>query len=135
MALPKRRVFHVGELGQAALMRLLKMPKRPTAIVANINEVPAVLSVCVALELSVPRDVSIISIGDSEFLTLTTPRITTICGDPESVGERAATLLLDRLNGRANTAPERISVPMQLVVRESTTGPRTAESEALLRRV
>jgi LacI family transcriptional regulator len=127
LAPPKRRVFHVGELGRAGLLRLLKMPQGPTAIVANIDEVPTVLSVCAALELSLPRDLSIVSIGDSDFLTLTTPQVTTVCGDPERVGERASTLLLERLNGRAHAAPERISVPMQLVVRASTAGPRTTD--------
>lgn len=39
------------------------------------------------------------------------------------MGETAAALLLDRIQGRYRGGPRRVRLPTQLVVRESTTAP------------
>ena len=122
-------VFHVGELGRVGLSNLLRRSRRPTAIIANINEVSNVLSAATELQLAIPRDLSVISIGDTDFLTLTTPPITAVCGTPDEVGRRATALLLKRLSQPAVARPERVSIGMEVVLRASTaTVPRAKGS-------
>ena len=111
------------------LSNLLRRSRRPTAIIANINEVSNVLSAATELQLAIPRDLSVISIGDTDFLTLTTPPITAVCGTPDEVGRRATALLLKRLSQPAVARPERVSIGMEVVLRASTaTVPRAKGS-------
>ena len=70
---------------------------------------------------SVPDDVSVVSIGDTDLSQLFSPAITSLTWDLQAVGTALAELLLRRLNPAAG-APleaERIVMTTQLVLRES----------------
>lgn len=68
---------------------------------------------------SVPDDVSVISIGDTDLSQLFSPTITSLNWDLEAVGTAAAQLLLKRLDSEAVVEPERIVITTQMVLRES----------------
>lgn len=68
---------------------------------------------------SVPNDVSVISIGDTDLSRLFSPSITSVSWDLEIVGSVAAQLLLKQLDPKVESEPERILITTQLVLRES----------------
>ena len=49
--------------------------------------------------LRVPQDLAVIGFGDLDFAADTHPSITTVSVDRQVIGQRAATLLADRIEG------------------------------------
>ncbi|GAA3752135.1 LacI family DNA-binding transcriptional regulator [Microbacterium kribbense] len=116
------------EGGFRAATRLLGRPgERPTAIFAASDEM-AIGAILAARELGhrVPADLSIVGVDGhdlGEFF-----RLTTVDQFPAAQGERAATAMLEALNGpvdAARRAPEAAPdpLPFELVVRGSTARP------------
>lgn len=70
----------------------------------------------------VPQDVSVVGFNDSEFAPYTIPALTTVRFPIEAIGERAASYLIERLRGDERI--ENVELPVELVVRDSTTAPR-----------
>jgi len=68
---------------------------------------------------SVPDDVSVVSIGDTDLSQLFSPSITSLTWDLEAVGRAAAQMLLKRLDGAIAYEPEHVVLTTQLVLRES----------------
>jgi len=99
---------------------LMDLPDPPTAIVAlGIHLLPGVLTALRMKGLSVPGDVSLIASNDSELCQLATPAITVIRYDSYALGREAALLLLRRLRGEQPAGAARVSLPTELVMRES----------------
>ena len=104
----------------------LRSSDRPTAIFAA-NDILAlsVLEAAHKLSLSVPEDVSVVGYADLEVARLARPALTTLRQDPRHIGETAAQIMLDRLEGRlTRSSPMSVLDRPTLVVREST-GPCT----------
>lgn len=108
----------------AACTRLLTLPDRPTAIIAPINDLALLMSVARTLDMQVPTDISVISIGDSSLLGISNPGITVVRHDPLEVGRTAARLLLAALEGTEPPAEQKVLFPAELVVRGSCAVPR-----------
>ena len=109
--------------GYHATQAMLAGGSLPTAILAT-NDLVA-MGVIEALKLagvSVPQDVGVI--GYDDLGRDQNPPLTTICSYPEEVGRRAAQILIEQLNGVS--APNRVAVPTQLLVRGSTAPPRSS---------
>lgn len=106
-------------------LALLTEPQPPTAFLCLGTRILAgVLQGIRHAGLSVPDDVSIISVGDTDLSQLFLPAITSLTWDFEAVGTAVAELMLKRLGANADTAePQRIVMVPQLVMRESC-GPR-----------
>ncbi len=69
--------------------------------------------------LRVPDDIGLVGFDDIPFASIANPRLTTIAQPSEEVGRRAFSMLISALkNGEL---PASIMLPVQLVVRESTT--------------
>jgi LacI family transcriptional regulator len=68
---------------------------------------------------TMPEDVSVISIGDTDVSELFSPSITSLTWDLPAVGTAAAELLLNRLDRQAQPQHERLLLTTQLVMRES----------------
>jgi LacI family transcriptional regulator len=68
---------------------------------------------------TVPDDVSVVSIGDTELSQLFSPAITSLTWDLPAVGTATAELLLRRLDASQALEQERILLTTQLVMRES----------------
>lgn len=109
--------------GEAAAGRLLKREPRPTAILAQ-NDDMAVAAIQAArdLGLEVPRDVSVTGFDDSEVSRLAWPRLTTVRQPVFEMARDATERLVRRLDDE-EPSPPRIH-PHQLIVRDSTAAPR-----------
>ena len=108
------------EYGFRETQALLSLPSPPTALIARGNQLLASVLHAVRLKgLDVPRDLSIISSGDTELAQLATPSITIIRWDLGAVGCEAANLMIKLLRGDAPSGKLRVEVRNELVMRES----------------
>lgn len=110
---------------QGDTLALLRGEDRPTAIIALGTRILAgVLRAARDLKLSVPDDLSVLSVGDTDLAAVHTPAITALRWNLEDVGRAAAELLLQRLRGEAGGAPSNALLPVDLVLRESCAPPK-----------
>ena len=72
------------------------------------------------LQRAIPQDLSVASFDDSIIARILDPELTTVAIPARSVGEQALLLLLRVLE--EGHVPTRITVPLELVIRASTTG-------------
>lgn len=108
------------EAGRAATNRLLASPVRPDALFVNNNLLS--LGALLALRdqgLRCPEDVALVGFDDHPWAAVSNPPLTVISQPARQVGQMAARLLFDLLNGRE---PEqlRIILDCELIVRESS---------------
>ena len=68
--------------------------------------------------LKVPNDIAIISIDDIEMASYSRPLLTTIRVPKQEIGRYAVKILVDKIENRSRI-PVRISLPYELVIRES----------------
>jgi len=108
--------------GLNAARRLLAVPVRPTAILAQ-NDDMAVGALMAAREagLSVPDDLSIAGFDDSEFSRMVWPRLTTVRQPVFDMALSAADMLIAQLEGQA-VAREKLHAHA-LIVRDSAGPP------------
>lgn len=108
--------------GAEGLARLLDGPVLPDAI-ACVNDIVAigVLDEMHRRELRVPEDIAIAGFDDVDVAALVSPPLTTVAHQVRDMGRAVARLLLHRLTpeGAAET-PQRVVIPADLVVRDST---------------
>lgn len=106
-------------------LTLLQGSDRPTAVVALGTRILAgVLRAARDLALSVPGDLSVLSVGDTDLAAVHTPAITALRWSLEDVGRAAAELLLQRLRGDIGQAQYRALLPVDLVLRYSCAPPK-----------
>lgn len=72
---------------------------------------------------SVPGDVSVVGFDDIHLASYIRPRLTTVRQDIRRLGTRAAEILIDRLGSGDGQPPIQETLPVRLVVRESTAPP------------
>ncbi|OLF14791.1 LacI family DNA-binding transcriptional regulator [Actinophytocola xanthii] len=123
--LPEQRVVEADwsfESGRAAAHQLLDTDPTVTAVFAH-NDVIAVGALKALHErgLRLPDNCSVVGCDDLSFAEYLVPPLTTVRIPFQETGERAATLLLDRIGGRQIRA--RDLLPVELVVRASTSSP------------
>jgi LacI family transcriptional regulator len=112
------------QAGYHAAYRMLVGPRPPTAIVAGANQMPDVLRAVRSLKLSVPKRLSLLSIGDTDVASLHQPPLTAVRWELRKVGEAAAELLLARFSGTMeDQGPRRLTLPTELVLRASCAPP------------
>lgn len=118
------RVCLIGEISGPLSDQLdlaLNSRPRPTAIFATSNVIAlAVLNEMQKRSLEIPKDMALIAFDDFSAATVVRPSITVIRQPVEELGRRATSMLLARLNGEgASSAPSRVVVQTQMVIRES----------------
>jgi DNA-binding LacI/PurR family transcriptional regulator len=102
---------------------LLQVAPPPTAIVASDDTVAAMaMKTLQQAGLRVPQDVAVIGIDDQHFCTYLNPALTTVRLPVLEAGRRAVEVVLGRITGQRD-APEHITLPCSLVVRESCGAP------------
>jgi LacI family transcriptional regulator len=108
------------EDGYQAALQLLKLPSRPTALIA-INDLLAIGALRAARDsgLHVPTDLSLASYDDILIAKYLVPRLTTVSKDPARLGREGAKLLLARIQ-EPNRPRQRVDIPARLIIREST---------------
>jgi len=112
------------ELGYPVVQQLLQEHgRRFTAIVA-FNDVSAIGAIRALRDanLRVPEDVSVIGFDDISVAAYHTPRLTTIRQPLRDMGETAARVLLQRIQGLKDY-PKTIPVTPELIIRETTASP------------
>lgn len=115
--------FFSRESGYAAMLKLLELAERPTAVFAS-GDLLALGAVMAAKDkgLSVPSDISVIGYDDIELAAYVSPALTTIRQDTERLGTRAAEILLASIDGKGQEK-EALMLPVELVVRNSCAPP------------
>ncbi|HEX7075498.1 MAG TPA: substrate-binding domain-containing protein [Hyphomicrobiaceae bacterium] len=106
--------------------RLLQSEDPPTAIITlGTRMLAGVLKAVAARGLSIPDDMSIVSVGDTDIVRCAAPAITAIKWDLAEQGRDAAGLLIEQLNGVKRAGPVHLSLPTELIIRNSCAAPRS----------
>jgi LacI family transcriptional regulator len=112
------------DFAHADALALLRGTARPTAIIALGTRILAgALRAARDVGLSVPGDLSVLSVGDVDLAAVHTPAITALRWSLDDVGRAAAELLLQRVRGDTAGAQSRALLPVDLVLRESCAPP------------
>ena len=85
-----------------------------------------IMSVARGLGLSVPSDLSVLSVGVSTPINKSSPTITVVRHEPREVRTTAADLLLSMLRGTATAEARRVVFPAELLVHVACAAPRQA---------
>jgi len=105
--------------GEAAALRLLDRPDRPTAVfTANNFMTVGALRAARSLALRIPEDVALVGFDDLDWTTLVQPPVTVVRQPVADLGRVAGERLLRRLDGDAGP-PKRIRLDANLIVRGS----------------
>ena len=111
--------------GRDAMIRILELADRPTAIVvASLNAAVGALHATAELGVRVPEDLSIVSIHDAWMASFTVPALTTVRMPMVAAGNQAADMLLDPLDGAPLEDRVLTSPAPELHVRGSSAAPR-----------
>ncbi len=102
---------------------MLTGANRPTAIIISVNELPGVMQAVKMCDLSVPRDISIASCGDSDLAAMINPAVTCFRWDPARIGQYAAELLIARLHTDRDRPKQRIVLGAEVILRDSCAPP------------
>ena len=102
------------------VQQLLQQNRRFTAII-SFNDIAAIGAIRALRDanLKVPEDVSIVGFDDISVAAYYEPRLTTIRQPLRSMGETAARILLQRIQGFKDY-PEEFAVPPELIIRDTT---------------
>jgi DNA-binding LacI/PurR family transcriptional regulator len=105
--------------GYEAMIKILKAPKKPTAVFA-INDETAIGAMRAIAEkgLNVPNDISVIGFDDIEWASYATPPLTTVKIYKKEMGSNAIKKLIEQVEGRANLSVKS-TMPTELIIRES----------------
>jgi LacI family transcriptional regulator len=115
---------YTADAGERAMAGVLAdAGERPTAVVGG-NDLIALgaLRAVRAAGLSCPEDVSLTGFNDMPFLDELRPALTSVRVPTHELGVEAARLLLEQIEG-APAVAKTISLPLRLVVRDSTAPP------------
>ncbi|HQV28558.1 MAG TPA: LacI family DNA-binding transcriptional regulator [Thermoflexales bacterium] len=120
--------------GQAASRALAAAAPRPTAVVCG-NDLIAIGLMAGLRDagVDVPGDLSVIGIDDIDAAAMTFPPLTSVSKDKTLLGARAATLLIDRIEGKLPDAPARERLDTTLIERSSVAPPRANERRVIAR--
>jgi LacI family transcriptional regulator len=116
------RAAYTYRSGLVAAERLLSLPNPPTAIFAS-NDDMAAATVAIAHRrgIEVPRDLSVCGFDDTALATTIWPALTSVRLPTAEITRSALELLLRRLSGSRENAPnEQIVLPHTIVRRQST---------------
>jgi LacI family transcriptional regulator len=110
--------------GYEAMRGLLAQDEPPTAVlVANITSALGALAAARASGVSVPGDLSVLSVHDSELAAFASPPLTVVSMPLYELGKRAVQLLM----GSPEEAQyEVVATPVTLLERESTAPPKAS---------
>jgi LacI family transcriptional regulator len=117
------------ESGERAMNDLLKRKTGATALfVCNGVMTAGALNAVEEAGMQCPRDISIATFDDLSLDHSAHPHLTVVVQPSYDMGARAATLLLDRIEGRITGDPIIVRVVPTLITRESTAPPQVTGS-------
>jgi LacI family transcriptional regulator len=108
------------ESGTEAMNELLRLDTPPEAIVA-VSDTLALGAIQAAREtgLRVPDDIALVSFDDPYFAPFLEPRLTALRREEHTLGDVAASLLLEAMRNGANRRSVEVRVPVELTLRRS----------------
>jgi len=113
------------ESGERLMRGLLSRKARATAVfVCNGVMAAGALKAAEEAGIKFPADMSIATFDDLAFDRSSHPHLTVVVQPSYEMGARAATLLIDRIEGRMTGDPIAVRVMPTLVTRESTGLPK-----------
>jgi len=113
--------FATQDDGYEGMMRLAKLAKVPTAVLArNDSAAIGVMRAAHTLGIKVPDDLSVAGFDNIPLAAFWTPALTTVAQPIRKQGRLAARILLDRIEGKSTAEGETRTMECELVVREST---------------
>jgi LacI family transcriptional regulator len=99
---------------------LLSSEVRPTGLfVAGNLMLIGVMRAIAALQLSCPKDISVVAVDDFPWANAFVPRLTTVCQPTVEFSDNALRLLLQRIAGKSAAPPARIYLEPTLIIRDS----------------
>ena len=109
------------ERGEAAVKQLISEQNLPEAIFA-VNDLTALGAMAALKEagIKIPEQISIVGFTNGIISRLSDPPLTTIEQNGFLMGEKAARLLLERINSEEGVPSRTEIVPTKLIVRKST---------------
>jgi LacI family transcriptional regulator len=109
--------------GVKLMKELLTLPHLPTAVIGiNDNVTIGVIQAIFSNGMRIPKDISVITIGDSEYVSDFNPPLTAIRIPLVEIGKKATHILLNLLNG-TKLRKKNIILPSEFIVRGSTDVP------------
>jgi DNA-binding LacI/PurR family transcriptional regulator len=115
------------DAGMQAAQLLLEQDDHPTGVVCFSDAVAhGVLAAIEDAGLRVPDDISVVGFDDSPLAERTRPALTTVLQDVNAKGRAAASALLtalQRAKAQENGRVRHLTLPTELVVRDSTAAP------------
>lgn len=113
------------ELGYPVVQQLLQYRRKFTALI-SFNDIAAIGAIRALRDanLRVPEDISIVGFDDIKAAAYHNPSLTTIRQPLHDMGESAARILLQRIQGFKDY-PEEFAVLPELIIRESTAPPNS----------
>jgi LacI family transcriptional regulator len=109
-----------ADFGFRETSALLSASPRPTALIAGgMGMLSGMLRAIRIHGLKVPDDISVVAGADSELTGLTDPEITAVRWSGADEGRLAVQLLLNRLRGFKEPAPQNVLLSTELVIRGS----------------
>lgn len=109
----------------AAMQQWLALPNPPTAVFTH-NDMLAVGVIRAALDagLKVPADISVVGHDDTSIIDYLNPRLTTVKFPVMEMGRRAGQIILELLQQPDSLPAQTITLPVELVIRDSTAPPK-----------
>ncbi len=105
----------------AAAVRIAR--ERPDALICYDDKLALnTIDALRAVGVRVPADMAVVGFDDIPFAAIANPRLTTVAQRSVEMGRAAATMLCRSLD--TGVLPPSVTLPVQLVVRESTAGRR-----------
>ncbi len=115
-----RMIDPTVEGAAAATVELMSGPDRPDSICCVNNRVTVgVLGVLGRLGIAVPEELAVIGFDDFELSDVVRPRLSMVRQPAVGLGERAATLLIDRIEGIESGPPRVVTLPVEVMIRDS----------------
>ncbi len=120
-----------GEEAYYVALGLLDSYQPPDAIVACSQALTvAILRALEDKSVRIPQDIAVVGFDDSPWAPLLRPPLTVVTQQVYAMGQKAAELILDSLEGKSSGASREIILPTELIKRESC-GWRIAQSPPL----
>lgn len=103
-----------------AVQQLLSLPEAPTAIITlGTSALADVMSTAISAGLQVPRDLSVVSMGEPDFARSYQPAISCVTLDISGAAEIGSQMLLQRMLGQPCETPRQVLLPTEFIDRGS----------------
>lgn len=111
--------------GYRSMQQLLALSNPPTAVFTH-NDVLAMGAIRAIHDagLTVPYDISVVGYDDTISASYLNPRLTTVKFSIAEMGRQAAQIVLELVQKQRDLPPQTITLPVELVVRDSTAPPK-----------